>query len=63
MMQPALNEPVVSAARPLPHYWTRLIQKLRSIGLEKEAKKLELALKTLPPDEKCSVSFGPFSTD
>jgi hypothetical protein len=49
----------------LPHDWARLIRKLRWIGLEDEAKRLELAVSTLPPAERerDSVSFGPFSTD
>jgi hypothetical protein len=49
----------------LPHDWARLIRKLRWIGLEDEAKCLELAVSTLPPEERerDSVSFGPFSTD
>jgi len=47
----------------IPHDWARLIAKLRWIGLEEEAKQLELALRTLPPEERCGVSFGPFNTD
>jgi hypothetical protein len=43
--------------------WARLIRKLRWIGLEAEAERLELALSMLPPDERCSVSLGPFNTD
>jgi hypothetical protein len=43
--------------------WARLIRKLRWIGLEEEARRLELALSTLPPEERGSVSVGPFSTD
>ncbi len=43
--------------------WARLIRKLRWIGLEEEARRLEVALSTLPPEERGSVSVGPFSTD
>jgi hypothetical protein len=43
--------------------WARLIRKLRWIGLDEEARRLELAVSTLPPDERASVSFAPFSTD
>ncbi len=43
--------------------WTRLIRKLRWIGLDDEARRLELAVSTLPPDERGTVSVGPFSTD
>ena len=40
-----------------------LIRKLRWIGLDDEARRLELAVSTLPPEERGSVSVGPFSTD
>jgi hypothetical protein len=45
--------------------WGELIRKLRWIGLEDEARNLELAVSTLPPEERerDSVSAGPFSTD
>jgi hypothetical protein len=43
--------------------WARLIRKLRWIGLEEEARRLELAVSTLPPEARGSVSVGPFSTD
>jgi hypothetical protein len=43
--------------------WGQLIRKLRWIGLEDEARRLELAVGTLPPEERGSVSVGPFSTD
>jgi hypothetical protein len=32
-------------------------------GLDDEARRLELAVSTLPPEERGSVSVGPFSTD
>jgi hypothetical protein len=43
--------------------WGQLIRKLRWIGLEDEARRLELTVSTLPPEERGSVSVGPFSTD
>ncbi|HEY1362908.1 MAG TPA: hypothetical protein VGF60_11760 [Xanthobacteraceae bacterium] len=43
--------------------WTRLIRKLRWIGLDDEARRLELVVRTLPPEQRGSVSVGPFSTD
>jgi hypothetical protein len=46
-----------------PGECARLIRKLRWIGLEEEARTLQLALSTLPPDERGIVSAGPFSTD
>jgi hypothetical protein len=45
-----------------PHEWEKLIRK-RWIGLEDEARRLELAVSTLPPEERGSVSADPLSTD
>ncbi|GEM_PF-6346947 len=42
---------------------TQMIIKLRWIGLEDEAKQLELEAGRLPAEQRCGVSFGPFSTD
>lgn len=53
---------VISLDRP-SREWARLIHKLRWIGLEEEARRLELAVRTLPPEERGSVSVGPFRTD
>jgi hypothetical protein len=38
------------AERGSPHEWEKLIRKLRWIGLEDEARRLELAVSTVPPD-------------
>jgi len=46
-----------------PGDWAKLIHKLRWIGLEDEARSLQLAVSTLPMEERGSVSAGPFSTD
>ena len=46
-----------------PGEWAKLIRKLRWIGLEDEARSLQLAVSTLPPEQRGSVSVGPFSTD
>ena len=46
-----------------PHELAQLIRKLRWIGLDDEARRLELAVSTLPPEERGSVSIGPFSAD
>jgi hypothetical protein len=43
-----------------PHELAKLIRKLRWIGLDDEARRLELAVSTLPPEERGSVSVGPF---
>jgi hypothetical protein len=42
--------------------WARLIHKLRWIGMESEARRLELALSTLPAEER-SVSAEPPGID
>jgi hypothetical protein len=52
-----------SIERRSSHDWGKLIRKLRWIGLEDEARRLELAVSTLPPEQRDSVSVGPFSTD
>jgi hypothetical protein len=54
---------VTIVAQQVPHDWARLIRKLRWIGLEDEARHLEMAVNMLPADERCGVSCGPFSTD
>jgi hypothetical protein len=43
--------------------WAKLIRKLRWIGLDDEARRLEQAVSTLPPEERSSVAVGPTSTD
>jgi len=41
----------------------KLIRKLRWIGLNDEAHQLELALSTLPSEQRGIVSAEPYSTD
>jgi len=43
--------------------WAKIIRKLRWIGMEDEACRLQGAVSSLPPDERGTVSAGPFSTD
>ena len=43
--------------------WAKLIRKLRWMGLEDEASRLQMVVDTLPPDQRGTVSAGPFSTD
>ncbi len=47
----------------VPPDWAKLIRKLRWLGFDEEAKSLEFAASALPPEQRCGVSFGPFSTD
>ncbi len=59
-----LREPHArQAAQPSPGEWAKLIRKLRWIGLEDEARSLQLAVSKLPVEERGSVLVGPFSTD
>ena len=46
-----------------PQDWAKLIRKLRWIGMDDEASRLQQAVCRLPPDERGTVSAGPFSTD
>ena len=62
-MERTLENEDASVYRQPPHEWGNLIRKLRWIGLDDEARRLELAVSTLPPEERGSVSVGPFSTD
>jgi hypothetical protein len=39
------------------------ILKLRWIGMEEDADRLQLAVRSLPPEQRGTVSAGPFSTD
>jgi hypothetical protein len=61
-MEQACENKVVSI-NPESRDWARLIRKLRWIGLVEEARRLEQVVSTLPPEERGSVSVGPFSTD
>ncbi len=54
---------IASQARPLPRDWARLIQKLRWIGLDDEAARLEWAVSKLPLDQRCELSLAPADTD
>jgi hypothetical protein len=43
--------------------WSKLIRKLRWIGMEDEARRLELAVRSLPPEERGTVAAWPYDTD
>lgn len=43
--------------------WSKLIRKLRWIGMEEEVLLLQRAVRSLAPEERGTVSAGPFSTD
>jgi hypothetical protein len=54
---------IASQAPPLPRDWARLIQKLRWIGLDDEAARLEWAVSSLPPEQRCALNLDPADTD
>jgi hypothetical protein len=62
-MQQTDRDPVISMTQRSSWEWAKLIRKLRWIGLVDEARRLEQAVSTLPPEERGCVSAGPFSTD
>jgi hypothetical protein len=62
-MQDTLEVRTDSAVPSSPAELAKLIRKLRWIGLDDEARRLQLVMRTLPVDERGSVSIGPFSTD
>jgi len=59
------EKPAADAAQAQPpRDWARLIRKLRWIGLEEEAKELEMAVRTsLPPEQRRGVPLEPINTD
>jgi hypothetical protein len=54
---------IASQAQPLPRDWARLIQKLRWIGLDDEAARLESAASNLPLEQRCELKLNPVDTD
>jgi hypothetical protein len=53
----------VAAIQQRPIHFAKLISKLRWIGMEEEALRLELAMRCLPPEQRGTIWAGPFSTD
>jgi len=54
---------IAGQAQPLPRDWARLIQKLRWIGLDDEAARLESAVCNLPLEQRCQLNLDPADTD
>jgi hypothetical protein len=46
-----------------PNALAKRILKLRWIGMDEDAYRLQLAVRSLPPEQRGTVSAGPFSTD
>lgn len=61
-MEPAQNVADVSS-NARPQEWVKLIRKLRWIGMEEEASRLQAVVCTLPPSERGTVSADPIATD
>ena len=61
-MQSSLERPSGPVNKE-PQELAKLIRKLRWIGMDDEARRLQTALGSLPADERSTVSAGPFSTD
>ena len=54
---------VASQSQPLPRDWARLIQKLRWIGLDDEAARLEWEVSNIPVEQRRDVTLDPADTD
>ena len=61
-MQQGSDDPAIPMDRKSSQEWVKLIRKLRWIGMEGEARRLELALSTLPAENR-AVSAEPPGTD
>lgn len=61
MEEKRVENPIIM--RRHPSDFAKLISKLRWIGMEEEALRLQLAVRCLPPDQSGTVWAGPFSTD
>jgi hypothetical protein len=57
------NHDDASPTRHPPGELARLICKLRWVGLDDEARRLQQAARTVAVEERGIVSAGPFSTD
>ena len=62
-MERSGEDDITFIAQKVPRDWARLIQKLRWIGLDEDAKRLESAVRTLPVEQRSRISVGPFNTD
>jgi hypothetical protein len=58
-----LADEIASQAQNLPRDWAALIQKLRWIGLDDEAARLECAVSALPLEQRCELTSHPADTD
>ena len=61
-MEQAREDNVIATPQQ-PKDLAKLIRKLLWIGMEEEAHRLQAAVLSLPPEQRGTVSAGPFSTD
>jgi hypothetical protein len=61
-MHQVRDDPAIPVDRKSSQEWAKLLRKLRWIGMEGEARRLELALSTLPPEDR-AVATEPHGTD
>ena len=57
-MEPMREGPGLPAEKQLSREWAWLIRKLRRIGLDSEAQRLERVLSTLPRAKRRAVDLG-----
>ena len=62
-MEQVRESDVISIDQQSPREWAKLLRKLRWVGLEDEARRLELALSTLPPEQRGDLLVESSSTD
>jgi hypothetical protein len=62
-MEPMRENPGLPAEQQLSRDWARLIRKLRWIGLDSEARRLEQVLSTLPSAKRNAVCDESVRTD
>ena len=62
-MERVILDDLGSTIAPIFDNHAKLILKLRWIGLDEEAERLQKALSTLPPEARAIISIGPLATD
>ena len=62
-MEPIEQSNVIAINERPQHEWAKVIRKLRRVGFDDEARRLEQVVSTLPPEERGSVSAGSSSAD
>ena len=58
-----MSDKVIPIDRGSSCEWAKLIDKLRRVGLESQARRLQMAVNMLPPKERCGLPAEPFAAD